>query len=320
MNSKLTETGGIFIADPSSNCYIEKNIFVRSDYIGNLGAGTHKKLYIRNNIFYKQSTPSYAAILSYSGANTIIEYNSFLSTDRIAVRSQISPNLVAINNYWNTNDTNIIDGMIYDRNDDLSVANYVEYLPFLSAPHPDTPIPDFNQLPVAESGVDQVVRTVNLDGSGSYDPDGSIINYDWSLQHRGNTSYNKTASGPTPTVSDLQPGFYDVFLTVTDNLGQRIQNSMLLAVAGEGTTWPTPNANLDVSSFRITKTKRTGITTTSMSGTIDLPELGLANGDTVRSRITIELFGSLAGGDDLVMSEEATLKVKETNKTLDIRK
>ena len=83
---------------------------------------------------------------------------------------------------------------------------------------------------------------------------------------------------------------------------------------------PPPDANLDVNSFRITKTMRTGTTTTSMSGTIDLPELGLVNGDTVRSRITIELFGSLVDGGDLVMSEEATLNVKETNKTLDIRK
>jgi hypothetical protein len=53
---------------------------------------------------------------------------------------------------------------------------------------------------------------------------------------------------------------------------------------------------------------------------IDLPALSLVNGDTVKSRITIELFGSLAGGGDLIMSEENTLKVTKTSKTLSIRK
>ncbi len=57
-----------------------------------------------------------------------------------------------------------------------------------------------------------------------------------------------------------------------------------------------------------------------MLGTINLPELSVSNGGTVQSRITIELFGVLDGGGDVIMSKEATLTVTETPKTLDIRK
>ena len=56
-----------------------------------------------------------------------------------------------------------------------------------------------------------------------------------------------------------------------------------------------------------------------MSNFINLPRLGFLIGDTVRSRITKEIFSSFADGDDLVLSEQATLNVKEANKALGIR-
>ena len=56
-----------------------------------------------------------------------------------------------------------------------------------------------------------------------------------------------------------------------------------------------------------------------MSDFINLPRLGFLIGDTVRSRITKEIFSSFADGDDLVLSEQATLNVKEANKALGIR-
>jgi hypothetical protein len=120
-------------------------------------------------------------------------------------------------------------------------------------------------------------------------------------------------------VSDLQPGFYDVTLKVTDNDGLVDTDTMLLAASGPG--FPSPNANLTMNTFKLIKSKRSGNTTTSMSGTIsDLPQLSLVNGSTVSSRITMQLFGALSGGDDLVVSGEATLNVTETSKTLTISK
>lgn len=209
--------------------------------------------------------------------------------------------------------------MIFDRKDNLGNLYFVEYIPFLAAPHPDTPTPEFNQSPVADAGEDQIVFNVaTLNGGGSYDPDGSILHYAWNLQHTANASYDRTAIGATPTVLDLQPGFYDVVLTVTDNLGVTSTDRMLLAVAGQGTGWPNPNGVLSVTNFRIAKNIKEDVTTTSMSGDIILPELTLGN--TVQSRITVELFNALVGGGDCVLSEELTLDVRERGRFLIIGK
>lgn len=83
----------------------------------------------------------------------------------------------------------------------------------------------------------------------------------------------------------------------------------------------TGEAILNLDSFKIVNNKQSGKTTTSMSGTIpDLPQLNLSNGSTVNARITIELFNALPGGDNIVVSGETTLNVKDTNKTLTISK
>ena len=73
----------------------------------------------------------------------IVESNSFLNTNRVAVSLELghdTAKMTAINNYWSTTDINVIDDMILDRNDDLNRAGYIEYVPFLTEPHPDTPI------------------------------------------------------------------------------------------------------------------------------------------------------------------------------------
>jgi hypothetical protein len=82
--------------------------------------------------------------------------------------------------------------------------------------------------PVGNAGPDQVVLDsdeVTLDGSQSY---GTIVFYEWILHHR-ETSTDRFADGVKPVVSDLEPGFYEVKLTVTD--GELTDtDTMLLAV------------------------------------------------------------------------------------------
>jgi hypothetical protein len=86
--------------------------------------------------------------------------------------------------------------------------------------------------PTAVAGADQVVfDTATLDGRGSYDSTGTIVSYNWQLQHR-QSSFSTSAQGETAIVPDLQPGFYDVILTVTDDKGSTGSDTMLLAVAG----------------------------------------------------------------------------------------
>lgn len=93
--------------------------------------------------------------------------------------------------------------------------------------------------PVAIAGPDQVVfDKVILDGTQSYDPIGTIVSYEWVLQHRGNSAYDRVAEGANPVVSDLAPDFYDVTLTVTDNDGTSGTDTMLLAAAGQCDSGP----------------------------------------------------------------------------------
>ncbi|MDI9570363.1 MAG: kelch repeat-containing protein [Pseudomonadota bacterium] len=79
-------------------------------------------------------------------------------------------------------------------------------------------------------GPDRVVfDRVVLDAGASQ---GNIVSYAWTLTHRTNAAYNRTATGKTPNLTDLQPGFYDVTLTVTDAASQSKTATNLLAVAG----------------------------------------------------------------------------------------
>lgn len=77
-----------------------------------------------------------------------------------------------------------------------------------------------NQLPVADAGPDQTVsdsdtvagETVTLNGSGSSDPDGTIVSYAWT---EGET---EIVTGANPIVS-LSDGTHTITLTATDDDG-----------------------------------------------------------------------------------------------------
>ena len=202
---------------------IERNIFLGFNGIDVYDGSVE----IRNNIFKDQRTVNYA-IRSRGGFQTV-EFNSFLSTDRIALELVDNGQIMASNNYWHTTDTNIIDSMIYDANDDLNIANVIVYDPFLTEPHPNTP----TLAPAANAGLDQIVfDEITLDGSLSDDPDGEITSYQWQLTHRTNSAYNRSADGQTPTVSDLKHGFYDVTLTVEDSEGSSDTDQMSFSATG----------------------------------------------------------------------------------------
>jgi PKD repeat protein len=73
-----------------------------------------------------------------------------------------------------------------------------------------------NAAPVADTGPDQsayVGDVVSWDGTGSYDPDGAIVRYDWDFGDE------KRGSGARVTHAYTSEGTYTVTLTVTDNGG-----------------------------------------------------------------------------------------------------
>ena len=88
------------------------------------------------------------------------------------------------------------------------------------------PVPPANKIPIANAGKDTTivlpVNTVNLDGSASLDPDGSITGYIWK-NISGPSQYNLVNAGTsTTTVNNLVQGIYEFQLTVTDNNGATI--------------------------------------------------------------------------------------------------
>ena len=81
--------------------------------------------------------------------------------------------------------------------------------------------------PVADAGgpyLAQVGYSVDLDGSASYHPDGTIVGYDWSFGD------NTTGTGISVSHTYTAVGIYDVGLTVTDDRGVQ-SSATTMAVA-----------------------------------------------------------------------------------------
>ena len=91
-----------------------------------------------------------------------------------------------------------------------------------------------NHPPIANAGVDQTVtlptNTINLDGSGSSDPDNNITIYAWT-KISGPTSFNLLNSNAVQTqLTNLLQGIYQFELKVTDAGGLFSKDTMQLAV------------------------------------------------------------------------------------------
>jgi hypothetical protein len=85
---------------------------------------------------------------------------------------------------------------------------------------PDVCVP-VNDPPVADAGPDQtasVGTTVRLDGTGSSDPDGDPLAFQWTLVARpaGSTSVLLDAASPTPSFVVDRAGSYEIRLVVSD--------------------------------------------------------------------------------------------------------
>ena len=171
-----------YLSSPENDVYIEYNEFKN---IGGFTTshGGNTKIYIRYNLFDAKNPdlPSYSDYLiqntaSYDQSETIVEYNSFINSEGILLELPSeygAAGLSAPNNYWGTQDTSVIDTMIYDKNDNADSAGYIEYAPILAEPHPDSPaiagpaVPTINSVisPTADS-----MQTI----SGTKDADSSI--------------------------------------------------------------------------------------------------------------------------------------------------
>ncbi len=112
-----------------------------------------------------------------------------------------------------------------------------------------------NRPPVAKAGADQTItlptNTINLDGSGSTDPDNNITSYAWT-KIAGSSSYNITNANTMQTpVTNLIQGVYQFELKVTDAGGlfskdtiQLTVNPAIISVPCNNSNRPTINAQL----------------------------------------------------------------------------
>ncbi len=90
-----------------------------------------------------------------------------------------------------------------------------------------------NLEPIADAGSSQTLKSdesgfanVSLDGSGSYDSDGSIVGYSWKEND------TEIATGDKPVVS-LSEGVHVIVLTVTDNSGATNDDQVTITVDGD---------------------------------------------------------------------------------------
>jgi Secretion system C-terminal sorting domain/PKD domain len=88
---------------------------------------------------------------------------------------------------------------------------------------PADSISTVNVLPVANAGPDQTITApsnkVLLDGSASYDPDGTFIAFNWTMISGAVSATINGSNTSGPTVTGLSPGVYVFQLTVTDSAG-----------------------------------------------------------------------------------------------------
>ena len=90
-----------------------------------------------------------------------------------------------------------------------------------------------NLAPVADAGPDMSVlvgQLVNFDGSASYDPDGSIVSYEW------NFSDGATGIVEKPSHNYTSVGDYTVTLTITDNGGLTGTDTVTVTVTEQSTS------------------------------------------------------------------------------------
>ena len=232
-NSILQNIDHIYLRYPRNECYIERNVFIRANVWDNYISGPN--VYIRNNVFIESG-------FIYSGSSPtgeiVVEYNSFLSIDRVAVRlsNSVNSKMTAINNYWNTTDHAVIESMIYDRNDDLNIYSYIEYEPFLTEPHPDTPTLNFvlaNFSTSTTSGVYPL--TVNFTDASF----GTIESRSWDF---GDGTGSSTQN---PTHTYTESGTYTVSLMITGPEGSDTKTRTNYITVYEPPEPPTPSKDTD---------------------------------------------------------------------------
>lgn len=169
-----------------------------------------------------------------------------------------------------------------------------------------------NQPPVAIANASptsgEAPLTVQFDGSASYDPDGAIVSYVWDF---GDGS--PTVDAQTPSHTFASEGTYLVVLTVTDNLGKKNSDALVITV-GEASIYFGSDRTGDLEIFRMNVDGTSQAQVTTVMGPDMFPAL-VPNG---RDRLAFSSVRSTLGSCpncsfDLFTSEpDGTLPINLT--------
>jgi len=214
-------------------CYIEYNIFVDTagfTMYNWFGEDSGATVYIRHNLVKRNRDFFVRCSPNVYNQEVVVKYNSFIDVDGIvlALHSGLGDYVAvtATENYWGTTNTTIIDTLIYDKNDNITLPNFIEYMPILTESHPDTPtlpiMVSFEYSPVTiYSNVE-----AEFDATASFSEYSSIANYTWNFSD----STVITLDTPTTTHVFSTSGEYNVTLTVTDEFGFQNNTSTTVTV------------------------------------------------------------------------------------------
>jgi len=130
-----------------------------------------------------------------------------------------------------------------------------------------------NQPPVAQAG-NSIVMTLptnatTLDGRVSYDPDGSIVRWQWTLISGPATPVIVNANAAVTAVSNLIQGTYAFRLTVTDDAGATASDEVQVIVNRPANQLPVARAGNDITiSLPVSQAQLDGSASYDPDGTI----------------------------------------------------
>jgi hypothetical protein len=213
-DSTISDIPYMYIWYPEGDTIIRRNIFQNcGDSTRSISAGVRDhRIYIENNYF--ENCGAIVNWATYNGASQIVRYNSFTNPKGgIAVRllpGYDSASMTATENYWGTSNQDIVSGYIFDKNDDLSTAAYIEYVPILTNDH---------SADADGDGVDDVDDAFPYDPNETIDTDGDGVgdNAD-TFPYNPNESADSDGDG----VGDNADAFDDDPTETTDSDGDGV--------------------------------------------------------------------------------------------------
>lgn len=124
--------------------------------------------------------------------------------------------------------------------------------------------PEQAQPPVADAGPDRTIDeggTVQFDGTGSSDPDGAIVSYQWDFGE------GSTGTGPSPAHTYGDNGVFTVTLTVTDDDGLTDTDTTTVTVMNVDPTIESLTAAMDADiGLRVAGSKWSNVRLTVFEG------------------------------------------------------